>query len=450
MYCLFERDSNPSVQRGAGSCNSSFEDDCADMPMEDVECKNVQRSRRESLIPDEYRIAMNTIRTCTEEYMRKYLLLRHMKRGDLAGLLSFLLSPAFEAREGELTIITVLDLLPAHRQHFIRQFFLSLKFDFPHQLLLHLIPDLEVELPKQNKRKAVSQECPNNSQRSSKRHKNQGDIVFSQGQSQRPFLTQAPLSQNQYLTQYPDENVISQSELDKIKQMVRMVLANEATLENLDAEPTWKKLLQDKETLIQLAKEFPVQEENVCLKLAQTYGNNPVFSTTALIFVIPSLLQESKHFSRTLLKAVEAFVNNSPNVVIETYLFPAIGFHEAKDVGKVYKSILKLLPSPSVIYFLELLFSKLCHDEWPKEAFQIIASTLELKPSLSNEHVSYILNSLLSLTDTTQMQTKPFGAILMHLAKHYKNICKLRKEEILRLLPHMAKLQAKMIDMKLR
>ena len=54
--------------------------------------------------------------------------------------------------------ITVLDLLPAHRQHFIRQFFLSLKFDFPHQLLLHLIPDLEVELPKQNKRKAVSQE----------------------------------------------------------------------------------------------------------------------------------------------------------------------------------------------------------------------------------------------------------------------------------------------------
>ena len=66
-----------------------------------------------------------------------------------------------------------------------------------------------------------------------------------------------------------------------------------------------------------------------------------------------------KHFSRTLLKAVEAFVNNSPNVVIETYLFPAIGFHEAKDVGKVYKSILKLLPSPSVIYFLELLFSKL-------------------------------------------------------------------------------------------
>ena len=65
MYCLFERDSNPSVQRGAGSCNASFEDDCADMPMEDVECKNVQRSRRESLIPDEYRIAMNTIRTCT-------------------------------------------------------------------------------------------------------------------------------------------------------------------------------------------------------------------------------------------------------------------------------------------------------------------------------------------------------------------------------------------------
>ena len=109
----------------------------------------------------------------SEEYMRKYLLLRHMKRGDLAGLLSFLLSPAFEAREGELTMwhqtfghetkmrllrITVLDLLPAHRQHFIRQFFLSFKFDFPHQLLLHLIPDLEVELPKQNKRKAVSQE----------------------------------------------------------------------------------------------------------------------------------------------------------------------------------------------------------------------------------------------------------------------------------------------------
>jgi len=449
MYCLFERDS-PSEQGGAGMCNSSCQDENADMHMEDVECKNVQRSRRESLIPENYRIAMNTMRTCTEEYMRKYLLLRHMKRGDLAGLLAFLLSPAFEAREGELAIITILDLLPAHRQNFIRQFFLNLKFDFPHQLLLRLIPDLQVELSKQNKRKAISQECSNNSQRPSKRYKNEGDIMFSQGQSQRPFLTQAPLSQNQYLTQYPNDDKISQSELDKIKEMVRMVLTNEATLENLNADSTWKKLLQDKETLIQLAKEFPVQEENVCLKLAQTYGNNPAFSTTALIFVIPSLLQESKHFSRTLLKAVEAFVNNSPNVVIETYLFPATGFHEAKDVGKVYKSILKLLPSPSVIYFLEKLFSKLSHDEWPKEAFQIIASALELKPKLSNEHVSYILNSLLSSTDTTQMQAKPFGAILMHLAKHFKSLCKQRKEEILRILPHMAKLQAKMVDMKLR
>ena len=54
--------------------------------------------------------------------------------------------------------ITILDLLPAHRQNFIRQFFLNLKFDFPHQLLLRLIPDLQVELPKQNKRKAISQE----------------------------------------------------------------------------------------------------------------------------------------------------------------------------------------------------------------------------------------------------------------------------------------------------
>jgi len=230
--------------------------------------------------------------------------------------------------------------------------------------------------------------------------------------------------------------------------MANLISSGEGNIEDLQNNQIWNKLFEDTDLLISVATTFPVQEEKVCFDVAQHYGTNPALSHVAFLFIIPSLLHECKHFSRTMLKAVEIFANSFPNMVIDNYLLPGFKAHEAKDVGKVYKSIIKLLPSQNQLQFLEKLIEKLSHEEWPMEAMKIVASCLELKPSLSPNLVSSILNSLLSFTNIQCIKT--FASILVHLAKFHATVCKQRREEILRITPNIGKLQRRIIEMKLR